>query len=61
MIIKTRSIRVAEEFNANKPFGMILIAKESVNEDSGLTPHNVLFYGKVTDPSIIEKVQRDEL
>lgn len=52
---------MAEEFNANKPFSMILIANESVNEDSGLTPHNVLFYGKVTDPSIIEKVQRDEL
>lgn len=61
MIIRTRSLRVTEEFFADKPFIVIVIAKESVYEDNGLNTHNVLFFGKITNPSITKKVQHDEL
>lgn len=59
--VKKSAASFPKEFFVNKPFVIILITKENSDEDESINLHNVLFYGKITKPSNVQKVQHDEL
>ncbi|KAJ8940168.1 hypothetical protein NQ318_019377 [Aromia moschata] len=56
-----RCANFPEKFIADSPFVVILAAKGKIHKYNGFSEHQLLFYGKITNPSDIRYVKHDEL